>query len=157
MGGEGSRGITRVGRTVIARLETQIWRLPAGSVGEGLRKGKMASASTSFWEKAAFPALALMPDNSFPPHMSLVPFELLPQCWSSEGVSSSMSVCGPLRGIAWDSRSPPSHLATIPSGFHSQKLQGPIFLALEPRVGGPGVGLGSLAPEIFLLIFIQHM
>ena len=50
-----------------------------------------------------------------------------------------------------------SSTASIPTDFYSQKLQGPIFLALEPRVGGPGVGLGSLAPEIFLLIFIQHM
>lgn len=39
-------------------------------------------------------ALALMPRNSVPSHVSLVPFELLPQCWSSERVSPSKSKCG---------------------------------------------------------------
>ena len=34
------------------------------------------------------PALALMPDTSVSPSMPLVP-----QCWSSEGVSLSKSVC----------------------------------------------------------------
>ena len=29
-----------------------------------------------------------------PPHMPLVPFKLLPWCWSSEGVNLSKSVCG---------------------------------------------------------------
>ena len=58
--------------------------LPACSVallGGGLSKGTVASACTSVWEKAALPpALALMPDNSVPPHMSLVLFSLLPLC-----------------------------------------------------------------------------
>ena len=38
-----------------------------------------------------------MPDNSVSPYMSLVPFELLSQLWSSEGVSQSKSVCGPFK------------------------------------------------------------
>ena len=37
--------------------------LLAGSVGVGLRKGTVASASTFVWEKAAPPALVLMPGN----------------------------------------------------------------------------------------------
>ena len=45
LGGAGSQGITRAGRTVIIRLvETPIWCQPASSVGGGLRKGTMASA-----------------------------------------------------------------------------------------------------------------
>ena len=37
--------------------------------------------------------------------------------------------------------------------FESQKLRGLIFLALDPWAGGPGMGLGLLAPEISLLNF----
>ena len=55
-------------------------------------KGTVASANISVWEKTAPQALALVPDNSFPPHMSLVPFKLLPQHWNSEGVSPSNSM-----------------------------------------------------------------
>ena len=40
------------------------------------------------------PALALMPDTLVFPCMPLVPFKLLPQCWSSEGVSLSKSLYG---------------------------------------------------------------
>ena len=75
-----------------------------GSVGEGLRKGTMASACLSVWKKA-FPQLpALMPDMSVPPCMRLVSFKLLPQCWSSEGVSLSKFICGFFNENAWDSR-----------------------------------------------------
>ena len=49
------------------------------------------------WEKAAAPALTLMPDTSVPLCISLVPFELLPQCWGSEGVSASKSMNGPFK------------------------------------------------------------
>ena len=55
--------------------------------GEGLRKGTGASASTSVWVKAAPPASFLKRGKEVPPHMSLVPFKLLLQCWSSERVS----------------------------------------------------------------------
>ena len=44
------------------------------------------------------PALALMPDHSFAPGISLMLFSLLPRHWSSQGVSLCM---GPLR---WGSR-----------------------------------------------------
>lgn len=37
------------------------------------------------------------PDNSVPPHMSLVSLELLPQHWSSAGVSPSKSTHGPFK------------------------------------------------------------
>ena len=56
MGGSVSLGIFREEQKVLARLmESQIWHLPAGSVaflGRGLRRGTMASAHVSVWEKA---------------------------------------------------------------------------------------------------------
>ena len=72
-----SLGISKVGQTVLARLMmSQIWHQLASSLGRGFRKGK-------------WPLLSLMPDTSVPPFMPLVPFKLLPWCWSPEGVSLS--------------------------------------------------------------------
>lgn len=45
------------------------------------------TASYSVQDKGASPVLTLKLDNSFPPHMSLAPFKLLFQCWSSEQVN----------------------------------------------------------------------
>ena len=97
------------------------------------------------------PALAFMPDTSFPSCMPPVPFKLLPQCWSSEEVNLSKCVCvcslrG--RGTAWESRSFFHQLS--PCSFCSQKLWGLTFLALEPWAGRPNVGLGLLAPDVSL-------
>ena len=84
---------------MLARLmESQLWCPPASSVCGGLIKGIMASASSPVWEKASPLALALMLDNLVPPYMSLVPFELLLQCWSSAGVSQS-PCAGPLEEL----------------------------------------------------------
>ena len=44
------------------------------------------------------PALTLMPHTSVPPHMPLVPFKLLPWCWSSGAVSLSKFMCGFFKG-----------------------------------------------------------
>lgn len=46
----------------------------------------MPSASPCVWEKAAPAALALKPDGSVPPCVSLAPSELLCILWSSERV-----------------------------------------------------------------------
>ena len=123
---------------------------PAGS--GGLSKGTMASASTSVWEKAAPLALSLKPDNSVPPHMSLVPFELLPQCQSSEGVSLSKSVCWPFKRNAWDSKSPVS-LSHSPCWFLQPEVMGTYLPGTGTLGWGPGVGLGLLTPNISLLNF----
>lgn len=132
-------------------MEIQIWHPPVSAVWKGgrLNKGSMDSASTSVWEKAAPLALALKPDNSVPLFMSLVSFELLPQCWSTERVSSSMSksICGPFKRSVWDSSCCPSHPAIISTGFHSPKLLRLLFLALETWAGEPGVRLGPLGPQ----------
>lgn len=77
----GSQVITRAGQMVLTRLMgTQIWHPPAPERGK-LSKGIMAFASTF--------AFIPKPDNSAPLFVSLVPFELLPQWWSSEWVQVS--------------------------------------------------------------------
>ena len=77
LGGAESLGISKAGQTVLARLmESQIWHKLPCSVGEGLAKGQ-------------WPLLDFMADTSVSPCVPLVPFKLLPQCWSSEGVSLS--------------------------------------------------------------------
>ena len=52
----------------------------------------MASACLSVWEKVS-PSSHLDADTSFPPHIPLVPMKLLTWCWSSEGVSPTISMC----------------------------------------------------------------
>ena len=53
MGEVESHGVSRVGKTVLARLmEFQVWHLPTGSMAQGFRKGTMASACHTVWEKA---------------------------------------------------------------------------------------------------------
>ena len=65
-----------------------------GSVWGEFRKGTIASAHLSIWEKCCPPAAVLVPDTSGPPCMPVVPSKLLPLCWSSDGVSLSKSMCG---------------------------------------------------------------
>ena len=43
-----------------------------------------------------------------------------------------------------------------PNGFYSQKLWGFIFPALELWAMWSGLGLGSLTPKVYFLIFIHH-
>ena len=93
--------------------DSDIWYPSVSSVLGVLSKGTMTSASTYVWKKAVSLSLALMPDNSVPPLMSLAPFKLLLQSWSSEQVSLSKSVCSPFKRNVWYSRSPLFHLATI--------------------------------------------
>ena len=94
------------------------------------------------------PALTLMLDTSVLPCMSPVPFKLLPQCRSSEGVSLSMSVWGFFkRNCLGLQKFLP--LTQSPLVF-AARVVGLIFLTMEPWTGWPGVGLGLLAPEISL-------
>ena len=102
--------------------------------------------------------------RQFSSHMSRVPFKLLPPCWSSEGISSSKSVCEPLRGAAWDSRklclpqpqSPLVFTGRTYADFSSWHFSYGGLLFLEASARGPTVGLGPLTPEISLQIFICH-
>ena len=63
--------------------------------------------------------LALMPDNSVPPHISLMPFNLMSPQLSSEGVSPNKSVCGPFKGNCLGYQQCLSSTASIPTGFNS--------------------------------------
>ena len=129
-------------------MGSRIWCPPACSVGLGmLSRGTTAPASTSVWEKAAPSALTLLSDSSVPPHLSPVPFKLLPQRWSSEGVTRPRGspVQGPLRGTAWDSRSPPSQPKSLL--VSTARVTGTRLSSTRTLGRGPGVGLGPLPPQ----------
>ena len=66
-------------------------------------------------------------------------------------MSLSESVCGFFKRGCWDSRS--FFHSHNPCWFLQPETWKLIFLALEPWAGGPGVGLGLLAPEISLPSF----
>ena len=80
LGGAESMGISKAGETVLARwMEYHIWHQLAASVAllvEGLAKGQ-------------WPLLAMMLNTSVSLCITLVPFKLLPRCWSSEGLNLS--------------------------------------------------------------------
>lgn len=133
--------------------------------GGGLNKGAVPSASTSFWEKGTPPALILKPDKSVSPCMSLTPFELLPQSWSSEHVSqsASKSMCGPLKKNVFNSSSPLFHSATLFTGFHNQKLwrtslptTGTLGWGVLCGAGTPSSSGDTSAAEISLPILNLH-
>ena len=103
------------------------------------------------------PALALTPDNSIPPHIFLMPFNLVHWHWGSEGVSLGKSVHWLCKRSCFGFQQFLSSTDSIPAEFYSQKLRRLTFLALEPKAAGAGVGLGPLASEISLLAFIHHL
>ena len=80
---------------MLARLmESQIWHLPLW-----LSEGRVQKRNNGLClQESCSPAFALMPDTSVSPCMPLVPFKLLPRCWSSEGVSLIKSVCEFFKG-----------------------------------------------------------
>lgn len=103
-------------------------RLSWGTVQERT----MASASTFAWERAAPPAPALKPNNSVPQCMSLIPFKLMPQRWSSEQVHQQVHPCaGHLRGTP---ETPAAfRLSHNLCRLSLPKLWGLLFVALEPQ------------------------
>ena len=83
-------------------------------------------------------------------------FNLLPLHWNSEGVSLNKSVHGPFERNCLGLQKFLSSTVLIPTEFYSQKLWRLIVLALELWAWGPGFGLGPLAPQVSLPIFICH-
>ena len=72
-----SLGISKMSQIVLSKLmESQYGTSLAALFGEGLENGQ--------WS-----LLTLIPDTSVSPCIPVLPFKLLPQCWSSEGVSLS--------------------------------------------------------------------
>ena len=77
-------------------MESHIWRPPAISVtfGERVQNRDNGLCLSFCLGESCPPALALMPNTLVPPHMPLVPFELVSWCWSSDEVSLSNFMCG---------------------------------------------------------------
>ena len=96
-----SQGISRIGQTVLARYIVSDM-VPTcqlcGCVGGRVQKRGNGLCLPFCLKDSCPPAPALMPDTSVPPCMPLVPLNLLPWCWSSEGVSRSKSMCGFFKG-----------------------------------------------------------
>ena len=66
-------------------------------VGRSQKRNKGLCHHFCLAESFLSPALILMLDSSVFPHMFLVLFELLPQCWSSETLSPSKCVHSPFK------------------------------------------------------------
>ena len=153
LGGAGPQRITWVGQTAWTRLmESQIRHPPAGSVGAQLRKGTMASASTSVWDKAAPLAHTGAEQFSFSPYVS-GDFKLLFPCWSSEGVSLSKSVHEPFKRNCLGLQKFLSSTASTPAGFYSQSLG--TFYPVTGTLGGAWCVAGSTCNKIPLSVFIS--
>lgn len=107
---------------------TDYWRLRYGTgllalLGDGSERNNVLCQYFCLGESWSSPH-SLIPDNSVPPCKFLVPLELLAQCWSSEQVSLSKSMC---RSFTKTPGRPSSHFVTIPTSFYSQKLWGISF------------------------------
>lgn len=76
-----SQGITRV--TSVSQVDGDS-EIHAGGRRGRFNKETMVSACTFVWAKAALPVIALKPDNSVFPHLSLVSSS----CYSSAAVQS---------------------------------------------------------------------
>ena len=86
--------------------------------------------------KSCTPALALVPDTSVSPSTLLVPFKVLPLCWSPEVVSLSKCACRSLQEeMTENPQFLPQNQPHPPHWIYSQRLWGLIFLALEPWDG----------------------
>ena len=145
-------------------MDSQIWHSLACCEERGLRKGTMASASTSAWEKAAPLALTMMPDYSVTPHMSLVPFKLLSLSWSSEGVSLSKSVHRPFKRNCPGFQKLSVSLGLNPQPFLQPEVMGTSLPGTGTlgwgawyRAGTPHYSGRISAADISLLTFIHHM
>ena len=124
-------------------MATQMWGPPACVFGgDGGSSKEQWPWSACLSGESCPSALSPQPTArrlSSSPCVSLVPCEMLPHRWSAEGGSLSGEFMN-----SWDSRSPLSPSATVPTGFHTQKLGGLLFLPLEPWAGcGPQCGAGT--------------
>ena len=106
-------------------MEIDIKHWPAGFVGRGLRKGAMASASTSVWEKAALPVLA----------GQFISTLCVPGTFRAS-FSPSLSLCRPFKRNAW-----------TPEALCLTQPQSLLVYTLEPWTVGPSVGLGPEDPQ----------
>ena len=118
-----------------------------GSAWGGLRKGTMASASTSVREKASFQLLPWCQMLQFFP-VCLWCLSICCLCPGAQREWVWVCLCKPFKRICQGVQQFLSPPASIPTGFYSQNLWRLIFLALEAWDGRPTVGLGPLTPKI---------
>ena len=79
-------------------MESQIQCPPCSVACEGrAQKRSNGLCQQLCLGESCTPALAPIPGTSVLPCMPLVSFKMLPQCWSSVGVSLSKSVCRPFK------------------------------------------------------------
>ena len=102
LGGTESQGISRVGENSVSQVDgvSDMARCLLALWLCGGRAQKRDSGLCPLFcvGGSCPPAPTLMPDTSVPLCTPLVPFKLLPQCWSSEGVRLSKSMCGFFKG-----------------------------------------------------------
>ena len=120
-------------------------------------------ANRSIPEKSTLSTLALKPDNSVPPHVSLALLELLPQHWTSESVSPHKSVYGSFKEELPGTPEASISLSLNPHWFLQPELMGTSL----PGTGGPGWGArfgagtpcsstGTSAPKLCLPVYNHH-
>ena len=95
------------------------------------------------------PAPLLMSDLLLPPCVSLVPFKVLPQWWSSEGVSLNEAVCGFFKRncLGLQQFLPPTQSPLV---FAARNYGDLYSWHWDSGLVGPGFRLGLLAFEILL-------
>lgn len=135
-------------------LETQMWFLPASSVGGRLSQETMAFANTSVWDKSNPPTLASKPDNSVFP---ICPWHLFSCCLSIGSQNDSVYVCehALLRNI-WDS----SSLLSLSHNLHwflqTEIMENSLYCNTRMKAEPPRVSGGTSEAEIYFLIFNHH-
>ena len=96
-----------------------------------------------------------MPDTSVPPCVPLVPLKLLPQCWSSVGVSLRKLMCEFFKRNCLGLQ---KFLPLNPCWCLQPDVWGLMFLALEPLAGGAWCGAGTPCsqdiPPKFIYLFV---
>ena len=144
MGGTEIQGISRVGPTVLVRLMESQACLPCLWLCPGRAQKRDNSLFPPFClRENCPPAPILMPVTSVPPCMPLVPFKLLPWCWSSEQVSLNKSICGFFKVNCLELQKflPPAQSLLV---FASRSYGDLSSWHRNPGLRGPSVGLGLL-------------
>ena len=143
MGGMGSQGITRAGGDSVSLVAGDSVMVPTCTC-----RGRAQEMSNGFCQH--FCLGESCPSNSCPKARQFsysrhvpVGFPAAAPVLELRRMNLSASIPRPFNRNAWDSRSPLSHSVTIPTGFHSKKLWGLLFSALEPWICGAWCGAGT--------------
>ena len=128
-----------------------------GSVWRRVQKRNSGFCLPFCLEESCLPAFVWITDTSAPLLMPLVPFKLLLQCWSSERVNLSKSMCGFFKGNCLGLQNF-LLLTQSPLVFAARSYGDLSSWHWNHGLGRAGMGLGLLAPGISLLnIYPPHM